>query len=144
MAASSTLMVGQSSRKQRQEALCIEHLWEKATSCQVAAFNCRTSRDEYSVQSTLVLAFSPAPWKVSVSALLQGLYTWFVSASWNVSFPCNIHMCTCAHTQRCTHVPSLFFCLANFLRSQMSLLRGILWYLDLTCPLFIALWSPHV
>ena len=36
------------------------------------------------------------------------------------------HTCTYTHTHTCTHVPSLFFCLASFLRSQMSLLRGIL------------------
>ena len=58
---SRTSMVGQSSRKERQQVLCVAHLWERATFCQVVAFNCRTLRDEYSVPSTLVLAFSLAP-----------------------------------------------------------------------------------
>ena len=73
------------------------------------------------------------------------LYTWSFPASWYVSLPCNTHTCTGTHTHTCTHVPSLFFCLANFFRSHLnSFLGSVLWCPDLAWSSLYAPWPLHV
>lgn len=60
--------------------------------------------------------------------------------------PCNIHMCVHAHAYTYMHtcVPSLFFCLASSLRSQMSFWEAFFDILDSTCPSLHSPCGPHV